>query len=34
MNRNQLLAFTTAYETKKLVLTAEKMFISQSAVSQ
>lgn len=34
MNRNQLLAFTTAYETNKLVLTAEKMFISQSAVSQ
>ncbi len=34
MNRNQLMAFTIAYDTRNLVRTADKMYVSQSAISQ
>lgn len=34
MNRNQLMAFTIAYETRNLVRTADRLYVSQSAVSQ
>lgn len=34
MNRNQLIAFTIAYETRNLVRTADRLYVSQSAVSQ
>lgn len=34
MNRNQLTAFVIAYETRKLVRAAEKLYVSQSAISQ
>lgn len=34
MNRNQLTAFVIAYENRKLVRAAEKLYVSQSAISQ